>query len=254
MWREEGWRGMMAGNGINCLRIVPYSAVQFTTYEQLKKLFTANGTLPLDTPTRLLVGALAGINSVTTTYLLDLVRSRLSVASASIRVPTPTMAPAPALVPSPAPSPIPSGLGQVISAQGRRTTATLLQHPPPRFLPSNEDYMSQTRQWFDQVSQSATSTVFFWMAPNLHFPMAETAGSKPSQAAFSGLCYYSHLSARTQPRPQGRQIVPAVAQACSAFPQFQIELQVSQPHTQGAMSRHTAVTEAASFNTRADAT
>jgi solute carrier family 25 phosphate transporter 23/24/25/41 len=38
MWREEGWRGMMAGNGINCLRIVPYSAVQFTTYEKLKKV------------------------------------------------------------------------------------------------------------------------------------------------------------------------------------------------------------------------
>ncbi|CAE6502471.1 unnamed protein product [Rhizoctonia solani] len=131
MWREEGWRGMMAGNGINCLRIVPYSAVQFTTYEKLKKLFTANGTLPLDTPTRLLAGALAGITSVTTTYPLDLVRSRLSIASASIRVPTPAIAPAAALAPASAPSPMPSGVGQVISAQGRRTMATLLQHPSP---------------------------------------------------------------------------------------------------------------------------
>ena len=32
MWREEGWRGMMRGNGANCLRIVPYSAVQFGSY------------------------------------------------------------------------------------------------------------------------------------------------------------------------------------------------------------------------------
>lgn len=53
MWREEGPRGLLRGNGINCLRIVPYrwvpsihwycisfgtSAVQFTTYEQLKKV------------------------------------------------------------------------------------------------------------------------------------------------------------------------------------------------------------------------
>ena len=38
MWQEEGFRGFMRGNGINCLRIVPYSAVQFTTYEQLKKV------------------------------------------------------------------------------------------------------------------------------------------------------------------------------------------------------------------------
>jgi hypothetical protein len=38
MWNEEGFKGYMRGNGINCLRIVPYSAVQFTTYEQLKKV------------------------------------------------------------------------------------------------------------------------------------------------------------------------------------------------------------------------
>jgi solute carrier family 25 phosphate transporter 23/24/25/41 len=38
IWREEGFAGYMRGNGINCLRIVPYSAVQFTTYEQLKKV------------------------------------------------------------------------------------------------------------------------------------------------------------------------------------------------------------------------
>ncbi|KAH7322319.1 mitochondrial carrier [Rhizoctonia solani] len=113
MWREEGWRGMMAGNGINCLRIVPYSAVQFTTYEKLKKvsLFTSNGTTPLDTPTRLLAGALAGITSVTTTYPLDLVRSRLSIASASIRVPAPTIAPS--LSPAPAPQ-VPSMWGMTL--------------------------------------------------------------------------------------------------------------------------------------------
>src|SRR5687767_1330829 len=28
MWREEGWRGFMRGNDTNCIRIVPYSAVQ----------------------------------------------------------------------------------------------------------------------------------------------------------------------------------------------------------------------------------
>ncbi|KAI0793249.1 mitochondrial carrier domain-containing protein [Abortiporus biennis] len=86
MWREEGFKGFMRGNGINCLRIVPYSAVQFTTYEQLKKFFTGHGTKQLDTPTRLLSGALAGITSVCTTYPLDLVRSRLSIATASIPV------------------------------------------------------------------------------------------------------------------------------------------------------------------------
>ncbi|KAI0330140.1 mitochondrial carrier [Cubamyces sp. BRFM 1775] len=88
MWREEGFKGFMRGNGINCLRIIPYSAVQFTTYEQLKKVvlqwFTGYGAKTLDTPTRLCAGALAGITSVCTTYPLDLVRSRLSIATASI--------------------------------------------------------------------------------------------------------------------------------------------------------------------------
>lgn len=27
MWREEGFRGFMRGNGINCLRIIPYRCV-----------------------------------------------------------------------------------------------------------------------------------------------------------------------------------------------------------------------------------
>ncbi|KAI5123658.1 hypothetical protein M0805_001688 [Coniferiporia weirii] len=87
MWQEEGFRGFMRGNGINCIRIVPYSAVQFTTYEQLKKWFTKYGERPLDTPTRLLSGALAGIVSVCSTYPLDLVRSRLSIATATITLP-----------------------------------------------------------------------------------------------------------------------------------------------------------------------
>jgi Mitochondrial carrier protein len=46
IWREEGFLGFMRGNGINCLRIVPYSAVQFTTYEQLKKVWSSASLFP----------------------------------------------------------------------------------------------------------------------------------------------------------------------------------------------------------------
>ena len=38
MWREEGVKGLMAGNGTNCIRIVPYSAVQFGSYNIYKPL------------------------------------------------------------------------------------------------------------------------------------------------------------------------------------------------------------------------
>lgn len=40
MWRDEGWRGFMAGNGTNCIRIVPYSAVQFGAYNVYKGVST----------------------------------------------------------------------------------------------------------------------------------------------------------------------------------------------------------------------
>lgn len=38
MWMEEGWRGFMRGNGTNCIRIVPYSAVQFGSYNLYKRV------------------------------------------------------------------------------------------------------------------------------------------------------------------------------------------------------------------------
>ncbi|CAO1623007.1 unnamed protein product [Sympodiomycopsis kandeliae] len=83
MWKEEGFAGFMRGNGINCLRIVPYSAIQFCTYEIAKeKLKDKDGQL--DTPRRLLAGAIGGTFSCVGTFPLDLVRARISIASASL--------------------------------------------------------------------------------------------------------------------------------------------------------------------------
>lgn len=45
MWREEGWRGFMRGNGTNCIRIVPYSAVQFSSYNFYKRVRCSVATL-----------------------------------------------------------------------------------------------------------------------------------------------------------------------------------------------------------------
>ena len=38
MGKEEGWRGFLRGNGTNCVRIIPYSAVQFGSYNFYKKV------------------------------------------------------------------------------------------------------------------------------------------------------------------------------------------------------------------------
>ncbi|KAM4065937.1 mitochondrial carrier protein [Hirsutella rhossiliensis] len=84
MWREEGWRGFMRGNGTNCIRIVPYSAVQFSSYNFYKRnIFASHPGAELAPVTRLICGGAAGITSVFLTYPLDIVRTRLSIQSAS---------------------------------------------------------------------------------------------------------------------------------------------------------------------------
>lgn len=84
MWQEEGWRGFMRGNGTNCIRIVPYSAVQFGSYNFYKRnMFETHPGADLSPLMRLTCGGLAGVTSVTLTYPLDIVRTRLSIQSAS---------------------------------------------------------------------------------------------------------------------------------------------------------------------------
>ncbi|PNS21667.1 hypothetical protein CAC42_1521 [Sphaceloma murrayae] len=83
IWREEGFAGFMKGNGSNCIRIVPYSAIQFASYNVYKRLFESSPGTPLNAVQRLSCGAMAGITSVTFTYPLDIVRTRLSIQSAS---------------------------------------------------------------------------------------------------------------------------------------------------------------------------
>ncbi|APA12378.1 hypothetical protein SS1G_10586 [Sclerotinia sclerotiorum 1980 UF-70] len=83
MWKEEGWRGLMRGNGTNCIRIVPYSAVQFGSYNFYKKFFETSPGADLNSFRRLICGGAAGITSVFFTYPLDIVRTRLSIQSAS---------------------------------------------------------------------------------------------------------------------------------------------------------------------------
>ncbi|KAI1424109.1 solute carrier family 25 member 42 [Xylaria sp. FL1777] len=84
MWKEEGWRGFMRGNGTNCIRIVPYSAVQFGSYNLYKRqFFEREPGMVMGPLARLFCGGIAGITSVVFTYPLDIVRTRLSIQTAS---------------------------------------------------------------------------------------------------------------------------------------------------------------------------
>lgn len=80
MYRTEGVVGFFKGNGTNIVRIVPYSAVQFATYETSKRFLTGGDVQKEErTTVKLASGATAGICSVVATYPLDLVRTRLSL-------------------------------------------------------------------------------------------------------------------------------------------------------------------------------
>ncbi|PYH40640.1 putative mitochondrial carrier protein [Aspergillus saccharolyticus JOP 1030-1] len=81
--KEEGWKGYLRGNGTNCIRIVPYSAVQFGSYNFYKKFAEPSPNTELSPIKRLICGGAAGVTSVTVTYPLDIVRTRLSIQSAS---------------------------------------------------------------------------------------------------------------------------------------------------------------------------
>nr|CAB3460601.1 unnamed protein product [Digitaria exilis] len=115
IWRTEGLRGLFKGNGTNCARIVPNSAVKFFSYEQASKSFfyliihlflmsckeiteccflsllfyrgilwayrqqTGDEDAQLSPLLRLGAGACAGIIAMSATYPMDMVRGRITV-------------------------------------------------------------------------------------------------------------------------------------------------------------------------------
>ena len=77
IFRKEGVRGYFKGNGAMMVRIFPYAAIQFMSYEQYKRLLKSH--FRTDTHTyKLVAGSMTGITAVTFTYPLDMVRARLA--------------------------------------------------------------------------------------------------------------------------------------------------------------------------------
>ncbi|CAN1300336.1 Mitochondrial adenine nucleotide transporter ADNT1, partial [Linum perenne] len=86
IWRTEGFKGLFKGNGTNCARIVPNSAVKFFSYEEASKGIlwfyrrqTGKDDAQLTPVLRLGAGACAGIIAMSATYPMDMVRGRLTV-------------------------------------------------------------------------------------------------------------------------------------------------------------------------------
>jgi len=77
---NEGFRGFFRGNGTCLVRTLPYSAIQFLTFEQTNAYFNRNNYFTKNIQ-YLSSGTLAGFTSLTFTYPLELIRTRLTVQS-----------------------------------------------------------------------------------------------------------------------------------------------------------------------------
>jgi hypothetical protein len=86
--RNEGWKGLWAGNGANLLRIFPAKAVVFSSNDVYKSMLgklvskTSSNTTTekqaLSAPLSFLAGGLAGMTASALTYPLDFARGRIS--------------------------------------------------------------------------------------------------------------------------------------------------------------------------------
>lgn len=88
MYKDEGWKGLFRGNTLNCIRIFPYSAVQFMVFEECKEYLISRKSpdnKELYASERLLAGSIGGIISVLVTYPLDLIRARITIQTASLK-------------------------------------------------------------------------------------------------------------------------------------------------------------------------
>jgi len=78
--REGGIKSFWKGNFVNCIRVFPYAAIQFASYERFKHLVSINITERFNREfgflERLLSGACAGATAATLTYPLDVIRVR----------------------------------------------------------------------------------------------------------------------------------------------------------------------------------
>jgi len=76
---EEGITKFWRGNGVNCVRVFPYAAVQFVSYEKYKELVQGwFGTETFGMKERLLSGSMAGATAASLTHPLDVMRVRLA--------------------------------------------------------------------------------------------------------------------------------------------------------------------------------
>lgn len=75
---NSGVGGLWRGNGAMLIRVMPYSAITFTSFDLYQALIQKHVTADIDITSRFCAGASAGATATTMTYPLDLMRARMA--------------------------------------------------------------------------------------------------------------------------------------------------------------------------------
>ncbi|CAI5756824.1 unnamed protein product [Candida verbasci] len=77
IWSTDSLYGLYQGHSVTLLRIFPYAAIKFVTYEQIRTVLIPSDNYET-AARRFMAGSLSGLCSVFFTYPLDLIRVRLA--------------------------------------------------------------------------------------------------------------------------------------------------------------------------------
>ena len=77
---ESGIKGFWRGNGVNCVKLFPETAIRFYVYELLRAGLNID-TNHADVVTRFVTGSLAGLVSQTVVYPLEVIKTRMALSA-----------------------------------------------------------------------------------------------------------------------------------------------------------------------------
>ncbi|KAG5518750.1 hypothetical protein PMAC_002719 [Pneumocystis sp. 'macacae'] len=77
IWKKEGIRGLFQGHSVTLIRVFPYAAIKFLSYEKYRNILIPNSKKDTNIR-RFASGSLAGVTSVLFTYPLEVIRVRLA--------------------------------------------------------------------------------------------------------------------------------------------------------------------------------
>lgn len=82
LFEKQGFLGLFKGNSASLLRVVPFSSIEFFSMEFYKNIFVRGKSENLSEGMKLemylICGTLTGLNAITFTYPLDVVRTRMA--------------------------------------------------------------------------------------------------------------------------------------------------------------------------------